>query len=296
MNQDMAQKIRDGQGFIAALDQSGGSTPKALRLYGVEEDAYSSDSEMFDLIHQMRSRIVTSPAFTGDRVVGAILFEQTMDRDIEGKGSAAFLWENKGVVPFLKVDKGLADVVNGCQLMKDMPGLDEVLDRAVSKGVFGTKMRSVIGAANAEGIAANIAQQFEVGEQIRAKGLMPILEPEVTITIEDKAEAEEIVQAEILKNLDALPDNAEVMLKLSLPTIDNHYAPLVDHPKVMRVVALSGGYARDEANAILARNRGIIASFSRALSEGLSAGQSDDAFNATLDQTVQSIYEASIAG
>ena len=296
MNQDMAQKIRDGQGFIAALDQSGGSTPKALRLYGVEEDAYSSDSEMFDLIHQMRSRIVTSPAFTGDRVVGAILFEQTMDRDIEGKGSAAFLWENKGVVPFLKVDKGLADVVNGCQLMKDMPGLDEVLDRAVSKGVFGTKMRSVIGAANAEGIAANIAQQFEVGEQIRAKGLMPILEPEVTITIEDKAEAEEIVQAEILKNLDALPDDAEVMLKLSLPTIDNHYAPLVDHPKVMRVVALSGGYARDEANAILAQNRGIIASFSRALSEGLSAGQSDDAFNATLDQTVQSIYEASIAG
>ncbi len=296
MNQDMAQKIRDGQGFIAALDQSGGSTPKALRLYGVEEDAYSSDSEMFDLIHQMRSRIVTSPAFTGDRVVGAILFEQTMDRDIEGKGSAAFLWENKGVVPFLKVDKGLADVVNGCQLMKDMPGLDEVLDRAVSKGVFGTKMRSVIGAANAEGIAANIAQQFEVGEQIRAKGLMPILEPEVTITIEDKAEAEEIVQAEILKNLDALPEDAEVMLKLSLPTIDNHYAPLVDHPKVMRVVALSGGYARDEANAILARNRGIIASFSRALSEGLSAGQSDDAFNATLDQTVQSIYEASIAG
>ena len=296
MNQDMAQKIRDGQGFIAALDQSGGSTPKALRLYGVEEDAYSSDSEMFDLIHQMRSRIVTSPAFTGDRVVGAILFEQTMDRDIEGKGSAAFLWENKGVVPFLKVDKGLADVVNGCQLMKDMPGLDEVLDRAVSKGVFGTKMRSVIGAANAEGIAANIAQQFEVGEQIRAKGLMPILEPEVTITIEDKAEAEEIVQAEILKNLDALPEDAEVMLKLSLPTIDNHYAPLVDHPKVMRVVALSGGYARDEANAILAQNRGIIASFSRALSEGLSAGQSDDAFNATLDQTVQSIYEASIAG
>ncbi|MEO1250592.1 MAG: fructose bisphosphate aldolase, partial [Pseudomonadota bacterium] len=291
-----SQQARSGDGFIAALDQSGGSTPKALKLYGIEESAYSSDAEMFDLIHAMRSRIAQAPAFTGDKVVGAILFEMTMDREIGGKPSATYLWEDRGVVPFLKVDKGLADATDGVKLMKPMPDLDALLERAVAAGVFGTKMRSVIDAANTTGIAANVAQQFEVGKQILGHGLIPIIEPEVTITIADKAEAEDILLAEITKQLDALPDGTEIMLKLSLPTKANQYKSLVDHPKVMRVVALSGGYARDEANALLAQNTGVIASFSRALTEGLSAQQSDEAFNATIASTIDSIYAASVAG
>lgn len=290
------EQVRNGKGFIAALDQSGGSTPKALRLYGVAETAYSNETEMFDLIHGMRSRIIKSPAFTGEKVVGAILFEQTMDRAVDGVPTATYLWENRGVVPFLKIDKGLEAEVNGCQVMKAMPGLDALLERAAKAGIFGTKERSVISAANAAGIAAVVAQQFEVGKQVLSHGLMPILEPEVTISIADKAEAEQILLAEILKHLDALPEGTEVMLKLSLPTVDNFYAPLVDHPKVLKVVALSGGYSRDEANAILARNRGIIASFSRALTEGLSAQQSDAEFDAMLGGAIASIHAASIAG
>ncbi|RYG91943.1 fructose bisphosphate aldolase [Loktanella sp. IMCC34160] len=292
---EQAETIRNGQGFIAALDQSGGSTPKALRLYGIEEDAYGSEAEMFDLIHAMRSRIVESPAFTGDRVVGAILFEMTMDRDIGGVPAAQALW-NKGVVPFLKIDKGLEAEANGVQLMKDMPGLDDLLSRAAAKGIFGTKERSVINAANPEGIRAIVDQQFAVGAQVASHGLMPILEPEVTITIADKAEAEAILRDEILRCLDALPEGQQVMLKLSLPTEANFYKPLVDHPKVLKVVALSGGYSRDEANALLSQNTGMIASFSRALTEGLSAQQSDAEFDAKLGNAIQSIYEASIAG
>ena len=292
----MRDQIAAGQGFIAALDQSGGSTPKALKLYGIEEDRYSNDSEMFDLIHEMRSRIIKSPAFTGEKIVGAILFEMTMDREIDGTPTAQYLWEKRGVVPFLKVDKGLADATDDVKLMKDMPDLDALLDRAVSKGVYGTKMRSVIDGANAAGIAANISQQFEIGHQILAKGLMPILEPEVTITIADKTEAEDLVLSEITKNLDSIPDGQEIMLKLSLPSKANQYKPLIDHPKVLKVVALSGGYNRDEANALLSQNTGMIASFSRALSEGLSDGQDDAAFDATLAEAVDSIYQASIAG
>ncbi|MEO0694179.1 MAG: fructose bisphosphate aldolase [Pseudomonadota bacterium] len=295
-NAAMTEQARSGKGFIAALDQSGGSTPKALKLYGVEESEYSSEAEMFDMIHAMRSRIAQAPAFTGDKVVGAILFEMTMDREIGGKPSAAYLWEERGVVPFLKVDKGLADTTDGVKLMKPMPDLDALLDRAVAAGVFGTKMRSVIDAANPTGIAANVAQQFEIGKQILGHGLIPILEPEVTITIPDKAEAEDILLAELTKHLDALPDGTQVMLKLSLPTKANQYKSLVDHPAVMRVVALSGGYARDEANTLLAQNTGVIASFSRALTEGLSAQQSDDDFNATIAATIDSIYAASVAG
>ncbi|MEO1153210.1 MAG: fructose bisphosphate aldolase [Pseudomonadota bacterium] len=294
--QQMRDQIAAGQGFIAALDQSGGSTPKALGLYGIGEDRFSNDAEMFDLIHAMRSRIIKSPAFTGDKIVGAILFEMTMDRDIDGIATAKYLWDNRRVVPFLKVDKGLADATDGVKLMKPMPELDALLDRAVGHGVYGTKMRSVIDAANPAGIAANIAQQFEIGAQISAKGLMPILEPEVTITIADKADAEDIVLDEITKNLDALPAGEEIMLKLSLPTKVNQYKSLVDHPKVLKVVALSGGYGRDEANALLAQQTGMIASFSRALSEGLSDGQSDADFDATLAAAVESIYQASIAG
>lgn len=295
-NEIQATQMRTGDGFIAALDQSGGSTPKALKLYGVEEDAYGSEAEMFDLIHAMRSRIIKSPAFTGEKVIGAILFEMTMDREVDGTPTAQYLWENRKVVPFLKVDKGLLDEADGVRLMKPMPGLDDVLDRAVAKGIFGTKMRSVVDAASPSGIAANVAQQFEVGHQILAKGLVPILEPEVTITIADKAEAEDILLAEIQKGLDGVPDGSQVMLKLSLPTKANHYKPLVDHPKVMKVVALSGGYSRDEANALLAQNAGVIASFSRALTEGLSAGQSDDDFDAVLAETIASIHAASVAG
>ncbi|MDP7149903.1 MAG: fructose bisphosphate aldolase [Paracoccaceae bacterium] len=295
-NAEQHQKMKSAPGFVAALDQSGGSTPKALRLYGVAEDAYSGDDEMFDLIHQMRARIALAPDFTGDKVIGAILFEKTMDREIEGKPSAQFLWEERGVVPFLKCDKGLDAEENGVQLMKPMPDLDALLERAVAKGIYGTKMRSVINAANAEGIAANVAQQFEVGKQIIGHGLVPIIEPEVTISIADKAEAEDMLLAEILKQLDALSEDQNVMLKLTLPETANHYAPAIAHPRVVRVVALSGGYSREEANNRLSQNAGMIASFSRALTEGLSAQQSDDAFNTAIGETIDSIYAASVAG
>jgi len=293
---EMAAQAASKDGFIAALDQSGGSTPKALKLYGVPESAYSNEDEMFDLIHQMRARIIKSPAFTGDKVMGAILFEQTMDREIDGIPTAQYLWEKRGVVPFLKVDKGLADAADGVKLMKPMPDLDALLDRAVSKGVFGTKMRSVIDAANPKGIAAIVDQQFEVGKQILSHGLMPIIEPEVTISIADKAEAEDILLAEISKHLDGVPAGEQVMLKLSLPTKANLYKPLIDDPRVMRVVALSGGYSRDEANEKLAQNTDMIASFSRALTEGLSADQSDAEFDAKLGEAIDSIFEASRAG
>ena len=295
MNEAQARQMREGRGFIAALDQSGGSTPKALSQYGIGEDRYGSEDEMFDLIHAMRERIVTSPAFDGDRVIGAILFEQTMDRDFAGRPAPEYLWEVKRVVPFLKVDKGLEAAADGVQMMKPMGDLDALLSRAASKGVFGTKMRSVIGAANADGIRRNVAQQFEIGRQILGHDLMPILEPEVTITIPDKAEAEAMLLASIQEALDALPEGQEVMLKLSLPTEDGLYAPLVAHPKVMRVVALSGGYSREEANAILARNPGVIASFSRGLSEGLSDGQDAAAFDATLGGAIESIHAASVS-
>ena len=290
------QQMSSGNGFVAALDQSGGSTPKALALYGVSEDAYGSDAEMFDLMHAMRSRIAGAPAFTGDKVVGAILFEMTMDRQMGGKPSATYLWEERGVVPFLKVDKGLADEADGVRLMKPMPDLDALLERANAAGIFGTKMRSVIDAASPSGIAANVAQQFEVGQQILSHGLVPIIEPEVTISIADKAEAEDILLAELTKQLDALPADQQVMLKLTLPETANHYKSLVDHPRVMRVVALSGGYSRDEANGRLSQNTGMIASFSRALTEGLSASQTDAEFNAMIADTIESIYQASVAG
>ncbi len=295
-NAQMAEQAAHKDGFIAALDQSGGSTPKALRLYGIEEGSWANDEEMFGLIHEMRARIIKSPAFTGEKVMGAILFERTMDGEIDGIPTAQYLWEKRGVVPFLKVDKGLADEADGVQLMKPMPELDALCTRAVAKGVFGTKMRSNINAANPEGIAAIVAQQFEIGMQILGHGLMPILEPEVNITIADKAEAEDLLRDAILTHLDAMPADQQVMLKLSLPTQANQYKPLVDHPRVMRVVALSGGYSRDEANALLAQNTGMIASFSRALTEGLSAQQSDEAFNAVLAEAIDGIFEASRAG
>ncbi|MES2533427.1 MAG: fructose bisphosphate aldolase [Pseudomonadota bacterium] len=294
MNQEQLSKVSTGKGFIAALDQSGGSTPKALKLYGVEASAYTNDSEMFDLVHAMRSRIVTSPAFDGKRVLGAILFEATMDRQIDGIDAAEYLWTRKQVVPFLKVDKGLADEADGVQLMKAMPELDALLKRAAAKGIFGTKMRSVVNAANEKGIAAVLDQQFAVGQQILAAGLMPILEPEVSIGAADKKEAEAILKDGFLKRLDALTGDAKVMLKLTLPTVEGFFGELVAHPKVVRVVALSGGYPRDEANVHLARNPGIIASFSRALTEGLSAQQSDAEFNGALDKAIESIYQASI--
>ncbi len=296
VDQQQAEQIRSGSGFIAALDQSGGSTPKALALYGVGKDAYGSESEMFDLIHQMRARIAQSPAFTGDRVLGAILFEMTMDRMIDGKPSATYLWQDRRVVPFLKVDKGLEDIADGVRLMKPMPDLPALLERANAAGIFGTKMRSVIDAASPTGIAANVAQQFEIARTILAHDLIPIIEPEVTISITDKAEAEKLLLEELTKHLDALPADTQVMLKLTLPETANHYKPLVDHPAVMRVVALSGGYSRDEANARLSRNSGVIASFSRALTEGLSADQSDAAFNAQIASTIDSIHAASVAG
>ena len=292
----MADQAANKDGFVAALDQSGGSTPKALGLYGVDESAWSNDEEMFGLIHDMRTRIIKSPAFTGDKVMGAILFERTMDGEIDGVPTAQYLWEKCGVVPFLKVDKGLADSENGVKVMKPMPDLDALLERAKAKGIFGTKMRSVIDAANPAGVAANVAQQFEVGKQILSHGLTPILEPEVTISIDDKAAAEDLVLAEITKNLDSLPDGQRIMLKLTLPETANHYKSLVDDPRVMRVVALSGGYSREEANNRLSKNTGMIASFSRALTEGLSAKQSDDDFNAMLASTIDSIFEASKAG
>ena len=291
----MARQMAEKDGFIAALDQSGGSTPKALRLYGIEDGSWANDEEMFALIHEMRARIIKSPAFTGDKVIGAILFERTMDGDIDGTPTAEYLWKERGVVPFLKVDKGLADEENGVQLMKPMPQLDALCERAVGKGIFGTKMRSNILAANPQGIAANVAQQFEASHQILSHGLVPILEPEVNIKIEDKAEAEELLLAEIEKGLDSVPAHQQVMLKLTLPTQANLYKPLVDHPRVMRVVALSGGYSRDEACEKLAQNDGMIASFSRALTQGLSAQQSDAEFNAALADAIGKICDASKA-
>ncbi len=292
----MTAKMREGRGFIAALDQSGGSTPKALRQYGIAEGAWTDEAGMFDLMHAMRARIMTSPAFTGERVVGAILFEQTMDRTVEGIPTAQFLWQKRGVVPFLKIDKGLEAEADGVQLMKPIPGLEALLARAVAAGIYGTKERSVINAANPKGIEAVVAQQFALGQQVIAAGLMPILEPEVTISITDKAAAEALLRDAIIAALDALPADQQVMLKLSLPSVDNFYLPLVQHPRVLRVVALSGGHARDAANAILARNTGVIASFSRALTEGLSAQQSDAEFNAMLGKAVEGIWAASIAG
>jgi fructose-bisphosphate aldolase class I len=293
MNKEMAAQAGHKNGFIAALDQSGGSTPKALKLYGIDESAWSNEAEMFDLVHQMRARIIKSPAFTGDKVMGAILFERTMDGDIDGTPTAQYLWEKRHVVPFLKVDSGLAEATDGVKLMKPMPTLDALLKRAVAKGIFGTKMRSVIDAANAKGIAAVVDQQFEIGRQILAHGLVPIIEPEVTISIPDKAQAEDILLAEIKKHLDGVPAGKQIMLKLTLPTKANLYKPLIDDPRVMRVVALSGGYSRDDANAKLKQNVGMIASFSRALTEGLSARQSDAQFNAELASTIDSIFDAS---
>ena len=294
MNNEQFEKLKSGKGFIAALDQSGGSTPGALKLYGITPDAYSGDEEMFTRMHEMRARIITSPAFTGDRVLGAILFENTMDRQVEGQDTGDYLWSVKQVVPFLKVDKGLADETDGAQLMKPIGGLDELLDRAVAKNIFGTKMRSVIKHANEVGVKTAVDQQFEVGRQILAKGLVPIIEPEVDIHSPTKAEAEAQLRDGILAQLDALGSDQHVMLKLTLPDQDDFYRPLVEHSQVLRVVALSGGYSREEANARLARNRGVIASFSRALAEGLTAQQSDDEFNAALDASIQAIYEASI--
>ncbi len=295
MNQEQLDKVTQGKGFIAALDQSGGSTPKALKLYGIEESAYKGDAEMYDMVHAMRTRIVTSPAFDGRRVLGAILFEATMDRQIDGVDSAEYLWKHKQVVPFLKVDKGLANEADGVQLMKAMPELDALLDRAAGKGVFGTKMRSVVNGANEKGIAAVLDQQFAVGQQILKAGLMPILEPEVSIGAADKEQAEVLLKKGFIERLNALPSSTKVMLKLTIPTVDGFYQELVAHPQVVRVVALSGGYERDEANARLMRNPGIIASFSRALTEGLSAQQSDADFNSALDAAIESIYRASIS-
>jgi len=286
-------KFRTQAGFIAALDQSGGSTPKALKLYGIAESEYSGEAQMMDLIHAMRTRIITSPSFNGERILGAILFENTMDRAILGRPTAEYLWEVKKVVPILKVDKGLEAEANGVQRMKPMPGLDKLLDRARAKGIFGTKMRSVIKQANPDGIRAVVDQQFEVARQIIAAGLVPIIEPEVDIHCPDKAAAEDLLKAEITRQLDQLPEGQLVMLKLTLPERDNLYADLIAHPKVLKVVALSGGYSREEANTRLARQKGMVASFSRALTEGLSAQQSEQEFDAALDQAIESIYQAS---
>ena len=295
IDQDQKNRIAAGQGFIAALDQSGGSTPKALKLYGVEESAYSNDKEMFDLVHAMRTRIVTSPAFSGERVLGAILFERTMDEQFAGKDAVAYLWEDKGVVPFLKIDKGLEDEADGVQLLKPIPGLDALLARAKAKGVFGTKERSVIKANNPAGIARVLDQQFELARQVLAAGLVPIVEPEVDIKSADKQAIEVELKKGLLARLDQLDPATPVVLKLTLPDVDGYFQELVDHPSVLKVVALSGGYSRDDANAKLARNPGVIASFSRALTEGLSAQQSDAEFNQALDATIESIYRASIA-
>jgi len=286
-------KINNEPGFIAALDQSGGSTPKALANYGVEADAYSNDDEMFEVVHKMRSRIVTSPAFSGKRIMGAILFENTMDREIEGQGTADYLWNVKRVIPFLKVDKGLADENDGAQIMKPMPDLDALLQKAKQKNVFGTKMRSVIKTDNADGVNAVVSQQFEIGCQIIDAGLVPIIEPEVDINSPQKASTEELLKTSLLKHLDQLGEGQLVMLKLTLPETDNFYATCIQHPNVLKVVALSGGYSRQEANQRLGRQNGMVASFSRALSEGLSAQQSDDEFNSVLDASIESIFQAS---
>lgn len=295
MNKEQFEQMKNSKGFIAALDQSGGSTPKALKIYGITEDQYSNEEQMFDLIHQMRTRIIKSPAFSHNKIIGAILFEQTMDRQIDGKYTADYLWDEKHVVPFLKVDKGLEPLdSDGVQLMKPIDGLAELLSRANERHIFGTKMRSVIKKASPKGIARVVQQQFEVAKQIIAAGLVPIIEPEVDINIPDKSPAEAILRDEIRKHLDALPTTDNVMLKLSLPTINNLYKEFTQHPRVVRVVALSGGYPREKANAILAENKGVIASFSRALTEGLSATQTDEQFNNALAHTVEGIYEASI--
>jgi len=293
MNPQQYEKMHSGHGFVAALDQSGGSTPKALSLYGVKPETYAGDEAMYDLVHAMRTRIVTSPSFKGDRVLGAILFEQTMDRDIEGRGTADYLWSVKQVVPFLKVDNGLADEANGVQMMKAMPDLDALLTRAKAKGIFGTKMRSVIKHANAKGVEDVVTQQFALGKQILAAGLVPIIEPEVDIHATDKEAAERLLKAAMIEQLDALRPEQRVMLKLTLPEVDDFYADLVKHPSVLRVVALSGGYSRDDANARLTRNHGVIASFSRALTEGLTAQQDAQAFNGALDASIGSITKAS---
>jgi fructose-bisphosphate aldolase class I len=292
-NAEQLEIIKNRPGFIAALDQSGGSTPKALGLYGITEDAWSNDEEMFSVVHAMRSRIMTSPAFTGERILGAILFENTMDREVEGQSTASYLWDVKQVVPFLKVDKGLADIENGAQVMNPNPGLGDLLVKAKAAGIFGTKMRSVIKEANSTGIDAVVKQQFEVGRQIIAAGLVPIIEPEVDIHCPDKEAAEEILHAAIIDQLDALGDGEMVMLKLTLPEKDDLYADCISHPNVARVVALSGGYSREEANDRLGRQHGMVASFSRALAEGLQAGQSADEFDAMLDASIQTIFEAS---
>jgi fructose-bisphosphate aldolase class I len=289
----MLESVKSHNGFIAALDQSGGSTPKALRLYGVEESEYNGDEEMFAKVHEMRTRIITNPAFTGERVLGAILFENTLDREIKGKTSAHFLWQEKHVVPFLKVDKGLEDEQNGVQLMKPMPELDALLAKANDQDVFGTKMRSVVKQANQEGIKAVVAQQFEVGQQILAAGLVPIIEPEVDIHCPEKPKAEALLKAALLEALNALPAEQSVMLKLTLPEEANFYKDLIEHPRVIKVVALSGGYSRDESNQRLSENNGMIASFSRALTEGLSAKQSEEEFTKTIDATIESICQAS---
>jgi fructose-bisphosphate aldolase, class I len=293
MNEQQFEKVKSGDGFIAALDQSGGSTPKALTLYGIPEDAYGDDDEMFDLVHEMRSRIITSPSFRGDRILGAILFEDTMDRAIEGRGSTDYLWGVKGVVPFLKVDRGLAEEADGVQLMKPMAGLGPLMVRAKEHGVFGTKMRSVIKLADHRGVKAVVDQQFDIAGDILAAGLVPIIEPEVDIHSPQKAEAEALLESAILGRLGRLDRDQCVMLKLTLPDLDDLYAELVSNPNVLRVLALSGGYGRDEANARLSRNHGVVASFSRALTEGLSVDQSDREFDATLDESIASIFAAS---
>lgn len=294
MNVEQLGRLADGRGFIAALDQSGGSTPKALRLYGVDEAAYAGEDQMFDLIHQMRSRIIMSPAFNSDRILGAILFEMTMDRQIGGLGSAEYLWQVKGIVPFVKADKGLAEEDDGVQLMKPIPDLESLLSRAIAHGVFGTKMRSVINLASPSGIGAVISQQFDVAQQILSAGLVPIIEPEVSIHSTQKAEAESLMKDAIHRQLGALSGSDQIMLKLTLPDLDDFYSDLINHPRVLRVVALSGGYSRAEAGTRLARNHGLIASFSRALTEGLTAQQDDAAFDSALDASIESIYQASI--
>ncbi|MCV7410302.1 fructose bisphosphate aldolase [Mycobacterium florentinum] len=294
VNEEQRNAMASGRGFIAALDQSGGSTPKALKLYGIEQDSYDDDEQMFNLIHEMRSRLITSPSFTCDKVIATILFEQTMDRTINGEDSAAFLWKQKHIVPFVKVDQGLADAENGVQLMKEMTKLDGLLQRAVGKGIFGTKMRSFIQEPNQTGINAIVAQQFEYADKIAAAGLMPIIEPEVSIKSPDKPEADGLLVAAISAKLDELPGDRQVMLKLTLPDEDNLYAPLIDHPRVLRVVALSGGYSLTESCEILARNHGLIASFSRALTEGLTAQRSDAEFDEKLGSNIDQIYAASI--
>lgn len=293
MSDQQFQKMKSGAGFIAALDQSGGSTPKALQLYGIGEDAYSDDDEMFVLVHEFRSRIITSPSFGGNRILGAILFEDTMNREIEGRLAAEYLWSVKEVVPFLKVDKGLTSEADGAQAMKPIPDLDELLSKAKERGVFGTKMRSVIKLASTVGVRAVVDQQFEVARQILTAGLVPIIEPEIDIRSPEKSAAEAQLKAALLEGLDSLGAGEYVMLKLTLPDVDDFYAELVSHPSVLRVVALSGGYSREEANARLAHNHGIIASFSRALTEGLSVDQTDEEFDAILDQSIASIFEAS---